>query len=258
MGQEFIWVQGAIRWAPSAIRAARTCMNSGEALRRAGLDDEQCIFTGLPKGNGCFPCPGKRQFSQGISGDNQIGRCLAGRVAQIGMQRLGASQRRVAALGGKGAGQLQERQIIVEEHDSRNTGIGAGCRPSGRARTRTRVEQAPGRKLRAPFSKFGQAEYDGRIGGRQPRHKISGKIQRAAGTPALPVTPGHAGGFVHQGSRFVFGEIPVDCRLQLGMEWQSWVEKFRFLARLTVRSVMSGTGGQVRLSLYPSNSFKWN
>ena len=61
-------------------------MNSGEALRRAGLNDEKGIFTSLPKGGG-FPCLGKRHFSQGIGSDNQIGRCFTGQIAQIGIQR---------------------------------------------------------------------------------------------------------------------------------------------------------------------------
>ena len=45
-------------------------VDSGKALRRARLNDEKGIFTGLPKGNSGFPSLSERHFSQGIGSDN--------------------------------------------------------------------------------------------------------------------------------------------------------------------------------------------
>ena len=57
---------------------------------------------------------------------------------------------RCSPLGGKAAGQLQEFLIVVQKCDSRNTGIDGNGRPGGGARSRARIKQGPGRKLRPP------------------------------------------------------------------------------------------------------------
>mgnify|MGYP007054664024 CR=1 FL=1 len=164
----------------------------------------------------------------------------------------------MAALGGKAAGEFQKWQVIVQKCDSRNTGIHSGCRPSGRAGARACVKQGLGRKLWAPSGKLGHAERHCRIGGRQPRDEIGAKIQCAVGAPALPVAFGHAGGFIHQGPRGIFGEIPVNCRFQLGRNGIHGWAKSRWLTRFTAQSRVAWLGEQVRLNLYPSYRYKWN
>ena len=86
MGQEFSWVQGAMRCAPSASRADAHFMNPGEALRRSRLDDHKGVFTGLPKGGGDAPRPSDWQFGQGIGRDDQIGRHITWQFAEVGSQ----------------------------------------------------------------------------------------------------------------------------------------------------------------------------